>query len=145
MTRVNSGKCQTIIFSCCKKSVKIGTLSGKSREKVRKFHCWWPVGTLHTARESTFFIEIQRQGKFLPPMRLRSRKMWKSNVKNVFHIISHVGPSVWSHGENNRCDKPAICFVWNKHMIKHAVTDLELLEPLWVSLAPFAMQWWLCC
>ena len=33
---------------------------------------------------SPFFIEIQRQGKFLSPMRLCSGKMWKSNVKNIF-------------------------------------------------------------
>ena len=40
------------------------------------------------------FIEIQRQGKILQPMRLCSGKMWKSNVKNFFfHIISHVGLS----------------------------------------------------
>ena len=31
-----------------------------------------------------FFIEIQRQGKILSPMRLCSGKMWKSNVKNIF-------------------------------------------------------------
>ena len=44
------------------------------------------------------FIEIQRQGKFLPPMRLCSGKMWKSNVKKKkFHIISHVGLSELSH------------------------------------------------
>ena len=33
---------------------------------------------------SPFFIEIQRQGKNLSPMRLCSGKMWKSNVKNIF-------------------------------------------------------------
>ena len=47
VTRVNSGEGQNIIFSCCKNSVKIGPLSGKSQEKVRKFHCWWSVGTLY--------------------------------------------------------------------------------------------------
>ena len=30
------------------------------------------------------FIEIQHQGKILPPMRLCSSKMWKTNVKNIF-------------------------------------------------------------
>ena len=30
------------------------------------------------------FIEIQRQGKILSPMRLCSGKMWKTNVKNIF-------------------------------------------------------------
>ena len=40
---------------------------------------------------------IQRQGKNLPPMHLRSGKMWKSNVKIFFHIISHVGLSALSH------------------------------------------------
>ena len=30
------------------------------------------------------FIEIQRQGKILPPMRLCSGKMRKTNVKNIF-------------------------------------------------------------
>ena len=33
---------------------------------------------------SPFFIEIQRQGEILSPMRLCSGKMWKSNVKNIF-------------------------------------------------------------
>ena len=31
-----------------------------------------------------FYIEIQRQGKILSPMRLCSGKMWKANVKNNF-------------------------------------------------------------
>ena len=30
------------------------------------------------------FIEIQHQGKILPPMRLCSGKMWNTNVKNIF-------------------------------------------------------------
>ena len=33
-----------------------------------------------------FFIEIQRQGIILAPMCLCWGKMWKSNVKNIFHI-----------------------------------------------------------
>ena len=43
-----------------------------------------------------FFIEIQRQGIILAPMCLCEGKMWKSNVKNIFHttfFISHVGLS----------------------------------------------------
>ena len=35
-------------------------------------------------RRFFFFIEMQRQGQFLSPMRLCSGKMWKSNVKNIF-------------------------------------------------------------
>ena len=33
-----------------------------------------------------FFIEIQRQGIILAPMCLCQGKMWKSHVKNIFHI-----------------------------------------------------------
>ena len=33
---------------------------------------------------SPFLLKTQRQGKKLPPMRLCSGKMWKSNVKNLF-------------------------------------------------------------
>ena len=47
------------------------------------------MGQHGSHRESTFFIEILRRGKILSPMCLCSRKIWKSNVKNIFHIISH--------------------------------------------------------
>ena len=42
------------------------------------------MGQHRPHRWSPFFIEIQRQGKILSPMRLCSGKMWKSNVKNIF-------------------------------------------------------------
>ena len=35
-------------------------------------------------RPSQVFIEIQRQGKILPPICLCSGKMWKTNVKSIF-------------------------------------------------------------
>ena len=42
------------------------------------------MGQHRPHRWSPFFIEIQRQGKILSPMRLCSGKIWKSNVKNIF-------------------------------------------------------------
>ena len=46
MTHVIFREGQYIMFSYCKRSVKIGSWSGKSQEKVWKFHRLWPVGTL---------------------------------------------------------------------------------------------------
>ena len=55
-------------------------------------------GSTPTSWMIAVFIEIQHQEKNLPPMRLCSGKMWKSNVKKFFfHIISHVGLSELSH------------------------------------------------
>ena len=45
------------------------------------------------------FIEIQRQGINQSPMCLCLGKMWKSNVKNIFHIISRV--AYWPVGVSN--------------------------------------------
>ena len=40
-----------------------------------------------------FFFLIQRQGVILLPTYFCKGRMWKSNIKNIFHIISHVGLS----------------------------------------------------
>ena len=48
------------------------------------FDCKWVIMDL--IENSLFYIEIQQQGKIPPPMHLCLRKIWKSNVKNIFHI-----------------------------------------------------------
>ena len=40
-----------------------------------------------------FLLKYNDGENFLSPMRLCSGKMWKSNVKNIFNIISHDGLS----------------------------------------------------
>ena len=46
---------QNIMFLYCKKSLEIGTWSGKSQEKVRKFHRLLPVETLNMILSLTYF------------------------------------------------------------------------------------------
>ena len=52
---------------------------------------------------SIFFIEIQRQGIILAPVCLCSGKMWKSNVKSIFHtpcwpVGVSTGQNTWYAG-----------------------------------------------
>ena len=53
--------------------------------------------TMKPTAMQILFIEIQWQGIILAPMCLCQGKMWKSKVKNIFHITSHVGLLEWSH------------------------------------------------
>ena len=58
-----------------------------------------------------FFIEIQRQGIIQTPMCLCWGKMWKSKVKNIFNIISHVGLKFpWLRNQLNKNISPIRCF-----------------------------------
>ena len=67
--------------------------------KGRRFRCcqYWNGSTEHG--RIFVFIEIQRQGINQSPMCLCEGKMWKSNVKNIFHIISRV--AYWPVGVSN--------------------------------------------
>ena len=51
-----------------------------------------------------FFTEIQRQGTILAPIGLCWGKMWKSNVKNIFHVgLSEWNQTTWYFDEFPNC------------------------------------------
>ena len=60
-----------------------------------------------STRDIFFFISIQQQG-------ITVTDVWKSNVKNIFHIISHaglrecLGQTMWYSSFHSPCTQPAI-------------------------------------
>ena len=49
----------------------------------------------------SFFLKTTTENNSSTDMFLLRYRMWKSNVKNNFHIISHVGLSEWSQMSNH--------------------------------------------